>query len=196
MLEIVLVRHGETDSNIRGTYCGWTDAELNNKGIDQARRASDILNTEKFDAVYSSPLKRAYSTCSIICEAHTIGIITDDRIKEQNFGDWEDLTYGEINEKYPEDCISWQNDWMNYCINAGESPVQVYKRVSEFIDTITGSYKNEKVMIVTHLGCIRMILAYLLGMNIEGSWRFRADNGSVSRLVINDGFAYLNALNL
>lgn len=196
MLEIILVRHGETDSNIRGTYCGWTDPELNERGKTQARRAAELLKAEKLNAIYASPLKRAYGTAAIINRAHNIEIITDERLKEQNFGEWEDLTYAEIEEKYAEECIKWKNDWMNYCIKGGENPARVYGRVSDFMDTIAGAYKSGTIMVVTHLGCIRMILAHMLGMAMEGFWRFRVDNSGISRLVVNDGYAYLKALNL
>ena len=196
MLEIILVRHGETDSNIRGTYCGWTDAQLNEKGRAQAERAAEMLKAEKLDAIYSSPLKRAFGTASIINQVHDIQIMTDEKLKEQNFGEWEDLTYCEITEKYPEECLNWKKDWMNYCIKGGESPALVYQRVSGFVDTIAQVHKKGTVLIVTHLGCIRIILAHLLGMNMEGFWRFKADNGSVSRLAIDDGYAYLKSLNV
>ncbi len=196
MLEIILVRHGETDSNIRGTYCGWTDRELNERGKAQAKRAAEILKADKLDAIYASPLKRAYGTASIINQAHNIDIIVDERLKEQNFGEWEDLTYAEIVGKYPEECVKWRSDWMNYCIKGGENPAQVYGRISDFIDTAAGAYKSGTILVVTHLGCIRMILAHMLGMSMEGFWRFRVDNSGISRLAVNDGYAYLKALNL
>lgn len=195
MLELILVRHGETDSNIRGAYCGWTDCELNEKGRAQAQKAAEMLKSEKLSAIYSSPLKRAHSTSSIINENHNIDIVLDERLKEQNFGEWEDLAYCDIVERYPEDCANWQKDWMNYCIKDGESSVKVYQRISGFIDSILKTNINGTILIVTHLGCIRMILAQMLGMSIEGFWRFRVDNGSVSRLVIDDGYAYLKLLN-
>lgn len=196
MLELILVRHGETDSNIRKTYCGWTDSVLNEKGKAQAGHAAVMLREAKPEVVYSSPLKRAFETASIISGRTGRDIITDDRLKEQSFGEWEDLTYEEIGCKYPEECIKWKTDWANYCIEGGESPSQVYARIVEFVDEIVARHRCGSVILVTHLGCIRMIISYLLGMPFEGFWRFRADNGSISRIMVNDEkFAYLEALN-
>lgn len=196
MLELILIRHGETDSNIRHAYCGWTDAALNDNGKAQAGRAADRLKDVKADFVYSSPLKRTLETASIITGGSAADIITDDRLKEQNFGEWEDLTYEEITCKDPEECLKWRADWANYCMKSGESPAQMYKRVTEFIDGLIARHHSSSVFVVTHLGCIRMMLAYLLGMPFEGLWRFRVDNCGISRVMINDEkFAYLQGLN-
>ncbi|NJD01627.1 MAG: histidine phosphatase family protein [Ruminiclostridium sp.] len=98
MLELILVRHGETDSNIRGAYCGWTDPDLNSKGMAQAQRVAEMLKGEKPDAIYSSCLKRAFNTSLIISKGLNPEILLDERLNEQNFGEWEDLTYCEISE--------------------------------------------------------------------------------------------------
>lgn len=196
MLELILVRHGETDSNTRGTYCGWTDCRLNENGLEQAHIAAEKLKGIEFKDVFSSPLKRAKETVKTICEDTQMNVIYDDGLKEQNFGEWEDQTYAEITAKYPEECTRWQSDWMNYCVMGGESPAHVYRRVSNFIDRLINTYESGKVLIVTHLGCIRFIVSHLLGMSMDGFWRFRVDNGSISRIKISDDkFAYLHSLN-
>lgn len=196
MLEIILVRHGETDSNIRGTYCGWTDAKLNEKGLQQAYGAAEKLRDIRPDIVYSSPLKRAFETAEIICKESCIHIVPEKSLMEQSFGKWEDLTYTEIHEKYPEDCMEWQNDWMNYCIKDGESSYQMYRRVSWFIDRLVALNNSGVILLVTHLGCIRFILSHLLGMSNEGFWRFRVDNGGICKVVVtNDKYAYIHGLN-
>ena len=197
MLELILVRHGETDSNKKGTYCGWTDTVLNDRGLKQAQLAARKLKGIKPDAVYSSPLKRAYDTACIINREALLEIICSDSLKEQNFGEWEDLSYAEIYKSHPAECGDWANDWANYCMNGGESTLQLYRRVTGFIDCLLESNKSGIILLVTHLGCIRFILSYLLGMSSDGFWRFRVDNGSISRIIINDeGFAYLTALNI
>ena len=197
MLEIILVRHGETDSNTRGTYCGWTDPELNGKGIAQAQRAAGNLSDIKPDFIYSSPLKRVYCTAEIINCNYGKEIICSDSLKEHNFGIWEDMTHAEILEKYPGESLKWQKDWANYRIEGGESAMDGYKRVVAFLENLLDKHKNEIILIVTHSGCIRYILAYLLDMRIEGIWRFAVENGGIARIVVNDEkFAYLKALNI
>jgi alpha-ribazole phosphatase len=195
MTELVIVRHGRTQSNKRFTYCGWTDIELDEEGISQAKRARDRLKGLKVDGIFSSPLKRALKTAEIINENFDMPITCSGSLKERNFGAWEDLQYKEICEKFPEQVKLLEKDWMNYCTQGGESAMHFYSRVTGFISDLINS-KQGTFLIITHLGCIRNIVSHLLGMGIEGSWRFRVDNCGITRIQVNDeGYAYLTQLN-
>lgn len=195
MNHLILVRHGETDSNKRGTYLGWTDVALNAAGLEQAESARMILKDYPIDRIYASPLLRAWKTAEIINRGRDIPIAAAEGLKERNFGVWEDLTYHEIVEKYAEEYGMWVKD-PGYCIRGGESTLQAYERVNGFTDRILSQYQGKTILLVTHLGSIRNILAHLLGMGMEGCWRFRVDNGGITRLEINDeGYAYLTQLN-
>lgn len=196
MLELVLVRHGETDSNIKGTYLGWTDVELNARGIEQARTAKEKLHGAAIDGIFSSPLLRAKQTAEIINESFTVEIQWVDALKERNFGAWDNLTYKEIVDRYPEEHDLWTKDWINYCMAEGESSIQAFRRVIGFVDELVTKHKKGTFLLVTHLGCVRKIISHLLGMGLEGSWRFKVDNAGICRIIINDeGYAYMTALN-
>ncbi|PJI10286.1 alpha-ribazole phosphatase [Clostridium sp. CT7] len=192
MLEITLVRHGETVSNSEGRYLGWTDVDLNEKGINQAKKVSSKLKNKKFDIIMSSPLKRARHTAEII---RNDNIIYDDDLKEINFGSWDNLSYKEIEKGYPEECKSWGEDWKNFIFPDGEGVLQMYKRASNFIDKLKAEHKNGSILIVTHGGIIRSITAYLLNMGLEGYWHFAVDNGSITRIKITDDYTVLCAFN-
>jgi len=103
MTELILVRHGETESNVNGTYTGWTDIGLNDKGIMQAFAAREKLSATHLDAVYSSTLKRASKTAEIINEVHNIDICYTDNLNERNFGCWEEMTNSEVTQRYPKE---------------------------------------------------------------------------------------------
>lgn len=196
MLELVLVRHGETDSNKRGTYSGWTDTPLNERGRTQAAETARKLEGVKFDDIYCSPLTRAVQTAEIITAAGGCGITLAEPLKEHNFGIWEDMTHAQILERYPEEAAAWEKDWMNYVIKGGESAMQSYERISGFIDGLAAR-ENGTVLLVTHLGVIKYILVHLLSLPVEYIWRFAADNGSITRVVIpEDKFAWLKNLNV
>lgn len=196
MLELILVRHGETEGNKRKAYLGWTDMELSIEGEKQADAAGNKLAYEKIDVIYSSPLKRALATAEIINRHHGLGIRTCSRLKEQNFGSWENHTHQEVMSRYPEEYTLWMEDWINHPINGGETALEMWERVTGFIDFLLDSINEGTCLIVSHQGSIRMIIAYLLGMGIDGIWRFKADNGSISRICIDhDKFAWLVTLN-
>ena len=124
-------------------------------------------------------------------------MLRSDSLKERNFGVWEDLTYEEICGRYPVEKQKWESDWINYCINDGESAAQVFERVNFFIQSLINGNKSGRILLVTHLGCIQSALAHLLGLPAEGFWRFRVDNCGIARMLVNDeGYAYLTGLNL
>jgi len=194
--EIVLVRHGETDSNIRGTYLGWTDVPLNETGLSQAGIAREKLLNEDFDICISSPLKRALDTARIIVKGKELDILTDERLKERNFGVWDDLTYDEIVNSFPEEHKKWLEDLNNYEVKDGESFSGSYNRIVGFVDYLVMKHRGKKILVVTHSGCIRKFLAYLTGMGIDGVWHFKVDNAKINRIEINDeGYAYISSLN-
>ena len=195
MLELILVRHGETDSNKKGTYLGWTDIELNELGLQQANCVRDKLRGTAVNAIISSPLIRAKRTAEIINETFKLHISYADELKERNFGLWDDLTYQEIVEKYPQEQALWSKDWINYSVPEGESSMEAYLRIAGYIDGLVTEKTDGVVLIVTHLGCIRKITAHLLNMGLEGSWRFRVDNCSVTRIQITEKYPVLTLLN-
>ena len=138
---IYIVRHGQTDYNLEGRYAGRIDVELNEKGIEQANIIKEELKNIHFDIVFSSPLKRALTTASIITDNE---IIVDNRIIERSNGKLEGKLKTEINDdidfndpnltKYNIEDI---NDFRN--------------RIYNFFDEIT-KYKDKNILVVTHAG--------------------------------------------
>lgn len=92
---IYIVRHGQTDYNLEGRYAGRIDVELNEKGIEQANIIKEELKNINFDMVFSSPLKRAFTTASIITNNE---ITVDKRIIERSNGKLEGKLKTEIND--------------------------------------------------------------------------------------------------
>lgn len=197
MIDIILVRHGQTAMNIKKTNSGWTDHELTDEGIAQAYKAKEKLRGLKIDKIYSSPLKRALKTAEIINENFGMEIILDGDLRERSFGIWEDMTNEEIRAKYPEESEKWKNDRMNYPIQGGESTVQFYNRVAGFFDRLLKNHKEGTFLIVGHLGTIMIAIAHLLGFGVESMFRFRIDNCGITKITVNDeGFAYLTHMNV
>ncbi len=194
MMELIFVRHGETDSNKKKTFLGWTDAELNDEGIRQACKLGEELKRITFDGIYSSSLKRASKTAEIINEKLNMEIVYSDNLKERNFGIWDDLTYDEICKRYPKERSEWEKNWINYSVEKGESAEESYIRNIRFVDDVILAKDSGTYLIVTHLGTIRFILTYLLGMKLEDSWRFTVDNCTITRVQITNGYGVLTHL--
>ncbi len=196
MLELVLIRHGETAGNIRPTALGTTDLPLTERGKRQAHSLSRIFRLEKPEAIYASPLKRAQDTAIAIAEPHHMTVETMLDLSERNFGLWEGLSVDEIQSRHEAEYAAWQADLVDYVIPCGESAREVYDRNVRLLDELLRRHTEGRVLLVTHLGCIRSMLAHLLGMGIEGSWRFKVHNGAVCRLQIDEtGYGVLTSFN-
>ena len=76
MIKLVLVRHGESIWNLENKFTGWTDVELSKNGIEEAKRAGELLkkNNFVFDIAYTSVLKRATDTLKIILNVMNIDL--------------------------------------------------------------------------------------------------------------------------
>lgn len=183
---LYLVRHGETEMNIKGVYYGWTDCGLSERGIMQAEDLADILQNVSFDAVISSSLIRAVVTAAVVSGFTPEEIIKDDRLRELNFGDWEGLHHSEVLEKHREAWEKWGSDWKNTAPPGGESFTEIYSRVKGCIEDILREYKGKKVLIVSHHGTMRVIPMVLLKLPEEAYWSFSAEHGRYSHYEIDE----------
>lgn len=187
---IYLVRHGETDAK-KGIYYGSTDYQLSEKGKRQIKDIADYFYDKKIDAIYSSPLKRAAETSQILNRYINKPLIYEPLLKEREFGIFENLSYDEIQKKFPNDHEKWQSDWFEFKVPGGESTRDCHERIKSFLDNIKDIKGN--IVLVSHLGCIRSLLIELLKLKEKNMWRFRIENGRIAKIIINDeGYAYLD----
>lgn len=194
--EIYLVRHGETEMNIKGVYYGWTDVGLSEKGVMQAEDLYEILQDVHFDAVISSSLVRAVETASIVSGYDPDEIIKDDRLRELNFGEWEGIHHRELKENHKEALEKWGSDWKNTSPPGGESFFEIYIRVKSSIEDIIKEYRGKRVLIVSHHGTMRIIPMVLLGLTEDAYWSFTAEQGRYSHYEINeDGRCIIRRIN-
>lgn len=196
MLELILIRHGETAGNLRPTALGTTDVSLTERGRRQASTLARLLSLETPTAIYTSPLKRALETAEMVAKPHHMMAETMLDLEERHFGIWENMPVDEIRAKYEAEYMAWQADLPGYVIPQGESAQETYDRNVRFIEEIVRRHTEGKVVVVSHLGCIRNMIAYLLGMGIEGAWHFSVENGRICRLRIDENaYAVLTAFN-
>lgn len=197
MLEITLIRHGQVESNSRGAYIGKTNKPLNSQGLLQAKAVAQRLKDETFEAIYTSPLERAKYTADIIRQETGGRIVLDDRLKEWNFGIFDDLTQEAIRDKYPKEGALWQADWWCYKIPEGESGKEACQRSIAVIDEIIKKHPGGgKICVVTHLCVMRNVLCHLLGVDPRQGSRFYIKNALINKIIITEeNYAILTALN-
>lgn len=196
MLDIYLLRHGETEWNADGNrYCGRTDLPLTEKGIEQARSASGKLKDITVNAVYSSPLQRSVQTAEI-AGRHEL-VITDNRLIEINFGAWEGKTKEEFILENKPLWDKWINDpAKNRAGGNGENAQEVIGRVTAFYSDLVNKYPSGKILVVGHNGINRLYLAYKLGMPLRNYRKFFLDNAAVTWFTLDEaGELQLKCLN-
>ena len=180
MLNVYLLRHGETEWNADGNrYCGRTNIALTPKGIGQAELVREQLKHIDFDAVYSSPLERALRTAQIASGKDDV--ITDERLIEFNFGKWEGKTKEEF---IPEDPTLWDR-WCDDpgITNAGvtgETANEVVDRVNNFFEFALQKFSPGNILVVGHNGINRFYLASKLGMPLKNYRRLVQLNSSIT----------------
>lgn len=192
-MRIYLIRHGETDYNIRQCYYGRTEAMLTEEGVRQAEAFGEYFRDIHWDHVVVSPLKRAWDTAMLAAGSRREVFIPEDRLMEQDFGIFEGRTYKEICKEYPAEMAAWNADFAHYRIPGGESFSQVRERVEEWVGTIERTEGN--MLVVAHKGTLGHMLAALLGLPLEGYWNFVFDQGCFSLVDLEDGYAILRKLN-
>jgi alpha-ribazole phosphatase len=192
MGRLIIVRHGQTQMNLDGLFFGKLDPVLTELGEKQAYDARERLKEIKYDNIYSSDLKRASQTAEIVNYLDK-EIQYDSRLQEIDFGIFEGLTYEEIKEKYPAQCVRSQNDWENYDFETGESPKDLQKRAVSFIESLDLEKDN---LIVTHWGIIGCILSWYLSTGLKSYWNYSINNCGIAVIEFFDGFPVLTALNI
>jgi len=193
-MKLFLVRHGQTDWNLAQRFQGMSDIPLNETGRQQAHALGERLSSQDFEAVYSSPMRRALETAELIT-ARKIGIQTDPRLQEISFGDWEGMAYDEINGKYPDALKIWENDVVHNAPPGGETLEQLVQRVQSILNDLHASHRGQTVLIVAHGGVLQSLICLALNMPPGMYWQFQLSPTSLSEISFYPAGAIVNFLN-
>ncbi|MDD4876063.1 MAG: histidine phosphatase family protein [Dehalococcoidales bacterium] len=196
MARLFLVRHGITEFNSSRRFMGYSDIDLSVSGFKQAERLCGRLAGEKFDAVYSSDLKRALSTAEIITSDNNVDIIECSELREMNYGYLEGLKFEEINQRYPEVAKSISGfNFRTMVFPGGESFMEFIERTRKFLDRLKKYKSSQTILVVSHNGALRVLICCLLKLDFEYWRQFRIDNASLSILQTHDRGVIINLLN-
>ncbi len=172
-MEIYIVRHGQTLWNQGKRLQGSTDIELNDNGRDLAVKTGIALKNTRIDVIYSSPLKRAYETASLIRGDRDIDIITDDRIRELSFGHFEGQNFSEL---IKDENLTFRHFFKQPHLynpaDDGESLEHLIERAGSFMQEVIEPLEKtcERVMIVAHGALNKAIMSYIKKHSTEYFW--------------------------
>lgn len=163
-MKLYFARHGQTDANANmsgGQSIAELDEPLNQVGIEQAKELAEQLKDVKFDAIISSPLKRARQTAELVNIHHNIPITIDDAWRECQANVYIDTN-------------TW-NDLFdfdkNIQIENSESLKEFFERIYAAIDSLKSEYDNKTILVVSHGGVQHALYAYATKLPWSGNIR-------------------------
>ncbi len=160
---IYLLRHGTTDHNSAGRLMGHLDVGLAPQGEKEARAAAKSLRDRGISAIYSSDLQRAHMTALIVAEELRLPVVTHSELREIGMGVWEGKTPAEAARLDPVGFRSVEADPVNGRPTGGESEGEMIARLSRKLGAIADAHGGERVLVVSHGGPLRALVALVLG---------------------------------
>lgn len=188
MMNLYLVRHGESVFNAEGRIQGHADIPLSELGRRQGTAAAEVLAGLSLDALFASPLRRAYETAEIIAARVNLPIETDDRLKEINVGIFQGQLRAELDDLFPEEMARWTSEDLDYSLPRGESRRQLIARGRAAFESIV-AVGHQNIGIVSHGRILMATVKELLGRP-QREPPYALQNGSITTLSYNGtGFA-------
>ena len=180
-----LVRHGETDWNVQARIQGHLDIALNSLGLWQATQLGLALQHETLSCVYSSDLKRAHETAHLLASNHhtPLNHRVEAGLRERHFGDFEGLTWVELEELHPAQAQAWRSRDPEWSPPSGESLNQFKARIQRCVEDLAARHLNEHIAIVTHGGVLDVLYRWSTGQESQAPRTWALGNAHINRLL-------------
>ena len=176
MKRCILLRHGATD--MAGRFCGHSDPPLNDAGRAQIERAASLLATPP-DVVFTSDLLRARESAQIVAARFGVAVQIGPGLREIDFGAWENLSWQEIEQRFPAESKTWMDLFPAGVIPAGERYELFVDRVKHEMDFLVMQAQTKALVAVTHAGFIRTALTEVYGTASDEAFRLSGEYGAV-----------------
>jgi broad specificity phosphatase PhoE len=178
---LILVRHGQTDPNVRGLFLGRADPPLTEAGYRQACALAAAL--PRADRIVSSPLARARHTAAVLAGAAP-GVA--DAAEVEVDARWIEMDYGELDGRPPSTLgertwQTWRED-PDFVPAGGESVAAVCARVREACEELAEDAARGNVVVVSHVSPIKAAVTWALGVGDEVGWRMFLGDAAVCQI--------------
>ena len=177
MKKIYLIRHGQTDYNLKGIVQGsGVNASLNETGQKQAQAFFEKYQSIPFKKVYTSVLNRSIESVQKFIDA---GIPWESYpgLNEISWGNRDGKIVGPEDDKFYKEVVGeWKKGNVHICSEGGESPLDVEKRIKEVMDIIVSRHDEDVILICMHGRAMRILLASLLRKDLSCMDEFTHEN--------------------
>lgn len=169
--KLILVRHGQSIYNEENRFTGWKDVDLTQKGIDEAIACASLLNDKNINLAFTSNLKRAQKTLSLILGELNldINITKNEALNERDYGSLVSQNKFEAAEKYGKDMVQkWRRSYDIPPPNGESLKMTLERTVPYFKNNIFPLLSDNKTIIISaHGNSIRSIVMDLLSISTE-----------------------------
>ena len=196
MLELILVRHGETAWNAERRLQGHLDIGLNDIGLRQAAACGQYLAHEPLDAIYASDLQRAQQTASALAAPHGLPIQTDTGLRERCFGGFEGKLYSELEALFPTSNAAMLERDLDARypdgVHRAETLREFDQRVMQTLNAILTDNPARRIAIVSHGGVLDCVYRRVRGLRLDSPRDFDVKNASINRFQWRDAALHLS----
>lgn len=181
---LVLVRHGQSDWNLKNLFTGWRDIDLTEKGVAEAREAGRKLKAQgiKFDVAFTSALRRAQRTLDLMLTElgqTTIPIFKDQALNERDYGDLVGLNKDDARKKWGEEQVHiWRRSY-DVAPPGGESLKDTLARALPYYvtDILPRVLRGERVLVAAHGNSLRALVMVLDKHTPDSITKLNLDTG-------------------
>ena len=191
-MNLILIRHGQSEWNALNQFTGWKDPDLTAKGIEEAHNAGRIINNLKinFDLVFTSALIRAQNTAEIILKEinQPLSTIKNQALNERNYGDLAGLNKDEARKRWGDEQVHiWRRSY-DIPPPGGESLKDTGERVLPFFmkEILPQVCKGKNVLVAAHGNSLRSLIKFLDNISDEDIVKLEIPTGAPIRYVINE----------
>ena len=168
MTRLLFIRHAETDMARR--FCGHSDPPINARGKQQIQALVESIERKSIGAVYCSDLRRSVITAEVLAAASSLSVVAKRSLREIHFGDWEGLSWAEIERRDATYARDWVNAFPKLAAPGGERFTNFEARVMAEVDSLVRLAKDQRIAVVAHGGVMRVALQKLLACSEKEAW--------------------------
>lgn len=193
---VYLVRNGGAAVLKPGQFLGQLDLPLSEEGVMRVEKLLAVFKEEAVDKIYASSLKRADRSAALFSDFYGLDILYHDGLREIDLGEFEGKTFEEISEEYPDLAREMSQNPVDFTYPGGESFHELGERAFRAFWEIVTKWEGKNVMVFSHGGVNRTVLAALLGMPREGIFKLEQDPGGVSLVEVINRFPRIRFFNV
>jgi broad specificity phosphatase PhoE len=190
-----VVRHGRTEWNRVERFRGRADIKLDEVGIKQAEAAAARIADWQVSAVYSSPLRRAFTTAEILAHPFDLEVKPLPGIIDIDYGEWQGLSPEEAAAKDGGLYSKWLENPHKMKFPGGESLTAVRERAASAVDGLIAQHLKETVVLVSHKVVCQILILTLLGLDNSHFWQLTQDICAINLFEVRGGIPSALSLN-